>query len=163
MNSHIDDITSNPLWDYSVVVYNLDGVPQSCLALQDTYGLDVNLLLYGAWLASAGRRLSHPHLLAVEAAVTDWRNKVVIPLRTLRRQWRSFPLAQALREEIKTLELVAEQQQQAMIYVYYQQATELAVSHYPLQENLELVVKSVISESDDWAPEVQRLIASLSA
>ena len=50
-----------------------------------------------------------------------------------------------------------------MIYVYYQQATELAVSHYPLQENLELVVKSVTSESDDWAPEVQRLIASLSA
>ena len=50
-----------------------------------------------------------------------------------------------------------------MIYGYYQQATELAVSHYPLQENLELVVKSVISESDDWAPEVQRLIESLSA
>ena len=49
---------TNPFWDFSLASYSRDGVPESCLALQDDLNLDVNVLLYGAWLASQDKRLS---------------------------------------------------------------------------------------------------------
>ena len=43
--------------------------------LQDTFGLDVNLLLYAAWLAHMDRRLSGEHLAGLEAEIVDWREQ----------------------------------------------------------------------------------------
>lgn len=158
---HSDDIASNPLWDYSVTVYGRDGVAPICIELQDTYTMDVNLLLYAAWLAHLGRRLSRPHLSEVEARVAQWRDQVIAPLRSLRRQLRTFPPAHEIREGIKALELDAEQQQQAMMHAYYQQAAELAVADPPLEDNLVMVARSASPESEGWAPGVQRLISLL--
>ncbi len=81
---------SNPFWDYSLATYSLDGVASTCLALQDTIGLDVNLLLYAAWLARMDQRLSGEHLAGVEAEIVDWRERVIKPLRALRRQLQDY-------------------------------------------------------------------------
>ena len=43
---------NNPFWEYSVQQYARPGVADTCLVLQDEHTLDVNMLLYAAWLSS---------------------------------------------------------------------------------------------------------------
>lgn len=127
---------SNPFWTYSCDVYRREGVAQHCLALQDEHGVDVNVLLYGAWLGSAGRQLVPGHLRELEFLIAPWRSGVVQPLRQLRRSLQSRPGAYA---DVKALELTAEHQQQNMMYRFYQE-NPLKVAGQALPDNLDLVV-----------------------
>ncbi|MFB3151067.1 MAG: TIGR02444 family protein, partial [Alphaproteobacteria bacterium] len=45
----------NPCWDFALVVYRRDGVAEACLALQESQGVDVNVLLFCCWLGESGR------------------------------------------------------------------------------------------------------------
>ena len=67
---------SSPFWEFSLAHYELDDVPQACLALQDEFGLDVNLLLYAAWLAGMDRCLTLEHLKGMDATIAPWRTRV---------------------------------------------------------------------------------------
>ena len=107
---------NNPFWDYSIAHYAIDGVAPACVALQDEFGLDVNVVLYAAWWGARGMRLEQRHLNAIETAVAPWRNHVVVPLRKLRRQWRDYPGEGEFRDAVKALELQAERRQQDMMY-----------------------------------------------
>ena len=56
----------NAFWKFSLAVYAAPGVPEECLAVQERYGVDVNVLLFCAWLAfgaqsraDAGRHRGH--------------------------------------------------------------------------------------------------------
>lgn len=129
----------NPFWDYSLVVYARDGVADALLALQDESGLDVNMLLYAAWLADRGLQLDAAHLSPLEARVAPWRERVIGPLRRLRRQWRDYPQAGALREALRALELQAEQTQQALMWEYFCGADPLPGAPGVLRHNLRLV------------------------
>ena len=91
----------------------------------------MNLLLYAAWLAQREQRLSHEHLAGVEALIADWRDDMVKPLRALRQRWRQIPDAAAMRDEIKSLELRAERQQQDTMYAYYQGSAGLSWAAEP--------------------------------
>ena len=153
---------SNPLWDYSVATYRLDEVAQLCLGLQDDFGVDVNLLMYAGWLAHMERRLSGAHLTELEALIVDWREGVVKPLRLLRRQLHGRAPAEGIRTEIKILELRAEQQQQDMMYAFYQRAVPLQREPEPLSENLAIVARSSSPEQGGWAVPLARLGTILS-
>lgn len=83
----------NPFWDYSVSLYGKPDVADSCIFLQDKYGLDVNLLLLCLWFAASGRG----SLDAIEIddcirRTSDWREQVIEPLRSIRRACRDRPL-----------------------------------------------------------------------
>ena len=149
---------SNPFWDYSLATYRLDGVATSCLALQDTCGLDVNLLLYAAWLATMDQRLSGEHAAGVEAAIVDWREQVVKPLRALRRQLQDYPRAAGVMEEMKGLELRAEQQQQDTMFAFFQRAADLPRTPRPLQENLWQVAQFASPQVARWELTLGRLV-----
>jgi uncharacterized protein (TIGR02444 family) len=157
MDRRTDYTMSNPLWDYSLATYSLDGVAPTCLVLQDTFGLDVNLLLYAAWLAHMERRLSRAHLIDVEGVVADWRENVVQPLRILRRQLCEYPGAAGLCKEIKALELRTEQQQQDMMYAFFQRADGLPQVHRPLQENMALVAQFASPDDGAWVAAIGHL------
>ncbi|MBV1798875.1 TIGR02444 family protein [Siccirubricoccus sp. G192] len=109
----------NAFWHFSLAVYAAPGVQDACLALQDRFGLDVNLALFCAW-AGAGRGMALAPADVAEAAalVQDWREEVVAPLRNLRRRLKPRPEApvKALRQRVAALELEAEQLQQAMLF-----------------------------------------------
>jgi uncharacterized protein (TIGR02444 family) len=151
-------MSNNPLWDYSIATYDLEGVASACLALQDTFGLDVNLLFYAAWLAQREQRLSHDHLMGVEALIADWRHDMVKPLRVLRQRWRETPCAASVRDEIKSLELRAERQQQDTMYAYYQESAGLSWAAQPLRENLMLVASFSGQEGDGRFAAIDRLV-----
>ena len=132
---------NNPLWDYSLAHYAREGVAEACLTLQDDCNLDVNLLLYGAWLASTDQRLDTEHLAGLERRIAQWRQEVVQPLRQLRRQWRDYEPARELRQQLAELELHAERMQQDQMLDYYRTAPALAVTAAQLRDNLLLVAE----------------------
>ncbi len=98
----------NPLWQYSLSRYRRRGVEALCLRLQDDWGVDINLLLFAAWLGERGLQLGPGQLAALDKEVEPWRRTVALPLRTLRRQWRGQADIADLREGVKALELRAE-------------------------------------------------------
>ena len=115
-------------WDFSLATYGRDGVPPACLALQDEYGLDINVLLFCCWAAINGHALTDDELKQVLQLSSSWADAVVRPLRSTRRWMKrkpgdlpefDFDRAMALREQIKHVELKAEQLQQLALESLY--------------------------------------------
>jgi uncharacterized protein (TIGR02444 family) len=116
----------NPFWAFSLKVYGAPGVADECLALQERFGLDVNLLLFAAYMGAAeGGTLDRGDIAAAAGAVEAWHNETVRALRGVRRALKPPSLdarnplrAQAglLRTQVKAAELAAEQIEQAMLW-----------------------------------------------
>lgn len=101
------------LWSFASCCYAQPGVEAACLRLQSA-GADVCLLLCGLWLeqrAIQHDRLRQEQLLAISE---PWQHQVIRPLRALRQDWREAahddPALLRLREQLKALELEAEQE-----------------------------------------------------
>jgi uncharacterized protein (TIGR02444 family) len=123
--------TENEFWRFSLAVYASPGVAEECLALQHRFDLDVNVLLFAAWLGwSRHIMLPARDLQAVDAEVRPWRETVVKPLREVRRLIKGWPedAVQALREKLKTAELDAERIEQDMLFAYAARLFPLANS-----------------------------------
>ena len=101
------------LTDYAGWLYAQPGMQELLLGLQDEAGQDVLLLLTASWLGQ--RRMSaEPELwLSLHAAQTPWRERVIQPLRRVRRHLAGSSAAAALYEQVKACELSAEWQQLA--------------------------------------------------
>jgi uncharacterized protein (TIGR02444 family) len=110
----------NPFWRFSLAVYAAPGVADECLALQDTRGIDVNMLLFCAWLGARRTALTADDLAPIEAGARPWREAAVQPLRAARRGIKALKAADndiaALRNDVAALELRAEQIEQAMLF-----------------------------------------------
>jgi uncharacterized protein (TIGR02444 family) len=111
-------------WSFSLSVYGQADVRQECLELQDRHGLDVNMLLFCAFVGAVhGAILPERDLTELLAAVGDWHDGVVRALRNARRALKRFagdraPIgasAAALRTSVKAAELEAERIEQAML------------------------------------------------
>ena len=111
----------SPFWNFSLEFYSRPHVAPACLKLQDSAGVDVNVLLYLLFLAQQGRRLNRDDVARIDATVLSWREQVVKPLRTLRRNLKNgmapfdADATGALRSEIKRIELEAERIEQQTI------------------------------------------------
>jgi uncharacterized protein (TIGR02444 family) len=109
-------------WRFSLRFYRQPGVAEICITLQDNCGVDVNILLFFLWLATARRRVSPDVAQAVCAKATSWRDDVVAPLRAVRRRLKDGPAlvepsaAERFRTTIKTIELEAERLQQEALF-----------------------------------------------
>jgi uncharacterized protein (TIGR02444 family) len=96
-----------------VTIYARPGAEQACLELQAA-GASVCLLLCAAWLGQRGVACNEQRLRHLRGVALPWDADVVQPLRSLRTQWKTLAMQddelQALREQVKTLELEAERQ-----------------------------------------------------
>lgn len=108
---------SNDFWRYSLLLYSRPGVAKACIALQDRHGLDVNMMLFAMWAGSRGRTLQDREIEVLMAACATWQDRVVRPLRTIRREekqngnWSAVYL-----RGIAELELAAERVQQDSMF-----------------------------------------------
>ena len=98
------------IWEWALEAYARPGVPEACLKLQDEHGQNTSLLL---WAVQA--EVKDPVLLARAAEATRaWDRTALVPLREVRRALKpplppfSDHAREALREEVKALELAAE-------------------------------------------------------
>ena len=108
-------------WDYSLTLYKREGVANHCLALQNDFNLDVNLVLFCVWFAQFSGKLP-PALLAEAVGFSaSWRETIVQPLRNVRSRMKNNQTLAAgltaenyeeLRGKIKKVELQAEKLQQ---------------------------------------------------
>lgn len=112
----------NPFWRFSLAVYAQPGVADECLALQGALEIDVNGLLFCAWLGAERKlALDDKALTAIDACVQRWHGSVVRPLRAVRQTMKPMPdmaddAVKALRKEIAAVELRAEQIEQAKLF-----------------------------------------------
>ena len=106
------------LWRFSLMVYSRPGVAAALISLQDRAGHNVNLILFGLWLAVArGGRLDAARLAGARAAIDKLDRDVVLPLRRLRRELNGDPDPdiQELRRRVLALEVAAERRVQARL------------------------------------------------
>ncbi|MGP0058094.1 MAG: TIGR02444 family protein [Beijerinckiaceae bacterium] len=113
--------SSLSFWTFSLQTFAKPSVAQTCLDLQDRFGIDVNILLFMLWCAHYGRRLSAQNIGNVIDLVNSWQADVVRPLRFARSalkhpapNWPSQP-TESLRERVKAAELEAERLQQEVM------------------------------------------------
>jgi len=115
----------NEFWQFSLSVYSQDEVANECLSLQEALGLDVNILLFCAWLGARGVVLRRELIEAVSQMAAPWHDNIVGPLRRIRQHLKTQGDAFAsLRARIKALELEAEQVEQAMLFAYARSVPE---------------------------------------
>jgi uncharacterized protein (TIGR02444 family) len=118
-------LSPGAFWDASLAIYAKPGVAARCLALQDRWQMDVNLLLFCLHAGRQGHVLTPGELQALDAAAAPWRDNVVRPLRSVRRWLKAhvpalpapaaLPTpadASALREQTQAAEVAAERCQQ---------------------------------------------------
>jgi uncharacterized protein (TIGR02444 family) len=138
-----------PLWTFAVNLYGAPGVAEACLALQDRYGCDVNVLLFAAWMGAAHHHtLSSVELAEAAATVQHWHAEIVRPLRSVRRRLKSGPpparhaTTEALRARVKSVELEAERIELAMLEALAARAyTRGSTSGGESLANLEVAVR----------------------
>ena len=112
----------NPFWTFSLEIYGDPEVEKSCLALQEEFALDVNLLLLCCWLGRHGVLLDPKGLQTLRDQSKAWRQEVVSPLREMRQRLKLavgavLPDRSAgLRESIKACELESERILQDLLY-----------------------------------------------
>jgi len=124
-------------WDFSNRVYRLPLTRDTLLSLQDSHGLDANLLLFCSWYAHTRGRLDPATIQQALAISQPWAEQVVRPLRAARRWMKLNPSVQIypasteatmtarqqqLRDQIKALELQAEHLQEDMLESLSQRA-----------------------------------------
>lgn len=105
------DGAAEPLWRFSLMVYARPGVAPALIGLQDRAGHNVNLILYGLWLALCrGMRLDAAALGRARAAIERLDREIVAPLRRLRRALKDDPDPDIgdLRHRVLALEIAAE-------------------------------------------------------
>ncbi|HEX7387188.1 MAG TPA: TIGR02444 family protein [Castellaniella sp.] len=132
MTSVLDD---DLYWRFSLAVYQRQGVAQSCLALQADIALDVNVLLMALLAARWHRRpIDRAEVALADARVRSWREEIVVPLRAIRSRLKAGPppapdpRTDALRNDVKTTELKAEQIEQWVLGAWVDTLAPAAVS-----------------------------------
>lgn len=112
-----NDSKASPIWDFVLGYYRQPGVSEAAITLQDSAGIDVNMILFLMWMAAQKRSLSAQDITAIGGKSLDWQHKVVVPIRGVRRLLKeSAPLvetavAQDYRKKVEALEIEGEQLQ----------------------------------------------------
>lgn len=111
------DMPKSEFWDFSLAIYGQPEVSQTCLRLQDDYGANINMLLFACWLGHS--RQGRPGVDEWQAMLTrtrHWRERVIRPLRSVRRYLRDEPLApQSMKENVLKSEFDAEHIEQLLL------------------------------------------------
>jgi uncharacterized protein (TIGR02444 family) len=137
----------NPLWDFVMWAYAEPGVEKACLALQDRFGADVNMVLFCAWLAYRGTGTSHlaRYLGSALKLSREWQRSLVEPLRICRENLKDAietssligsdrVAAGSLRERIKQCELEMEQLQTISLYALVTDGADDGMARSPAEQ-----------------------------
>ena len=119
----------NPFWRFSLSLYQLKRIKDACLQLQDDSGANINLLFFAIWTAQQRLRFS-PDWRTTFIQLENWHQDYTLQLR---RQASELKLIaekadrnesgtlHRMRDHILKAEVLAEQQEQAVLYFYYQE------------------------------------------
>jgi uncharacterized protein (TIGR02444 family) len=120
------------LWTFACKLYNEPAVKNACLQLQDDNDVNVPLLLTACWLIASSAKISSAHATQLQVIASDWNDSCIQSLRVLRQSMKSRLSNQEnndddmaawalVREQVKAVELSAEQQLLQQMERYVQQ------------------------------------------
>ena len=118
-----------PLWNFAVRVYGSDGVQPECLALQERFGADVNLVLFSVYAGAVEKvTLAADDLTAAADIVAHWHDDVVRKIRHARQSLKAWSAgedllalqAANLRDQVKSIELDSERLELFMLWSWLQ-------------------------------------------
>lgn len=139
-----------PLWEFALALYSSPGVEETALHLQDTLGVNINVLLWACWLETRKLRLTPALLQHAESSIAAWDCHVVQVLRRLRQDLKAYEVETAteLRASVKEAEILAERQCLAML-----QTIELAAPEADLDlgQNMAFYLDSFNGTADSGA------------
>ncbi|MBV1932054.1 MAG: TIGR02444 family protein [Porticoccaceae bacterium] len=114
----------NPVWDFSVAVYQQPGVANYCISLQDKHNALVNLVLFCCWLGTCRCRLSEETLKQVEQVIVEYNLTVTQTLRVRRRALTKTGADYgAVKAKLLEEELYAEQEEQNALFAWFRKIT----------------------------------------
>lgn len=111
---------SHPFWDFSIKIYGESTIEKACLDLQERYQLNINLLLYSAWIAHSKKsELSLAVFEKLNKHIKEWHSKVE-SIRSVRRSLKRFQFDDIKVDEnalqkVKNIELASEYIEQTML------------------------------------------------
>lgn len=162
---------SQNFWDFSVALYARGRVEDACLELQNTYQIDVNLLLLCYWHGLHHGEFDTVTLAQALEQSARWNKAVVQPLRNVRKWMKDkqalFPLGdqiqfETLRQRIKLDELAGEKYEQELL----EQLCLARTSHTPTEvgpkvceRNIGKLFAAIGLAQDDMITARLRLIA----
>lgn len=121
-DKHLNSMDDFDFWKFSLWIYGQEGVAPTCLRLQESHRIDVNLLLFALWLGRCGKRVEAESLTALSAKASHWHTAVVRPLRVIRTHLKSSDyldpdeVIQTFRTKIKADEIDAEHIEQRLLF-----------------------------------------------
>lgn len=98
------------LWQFALEVYGVEGVAAECLAIQASHDVDVCLLLATGVAAREGLSPDLAIVRQWDAAVADWRQTCIKPLRKVRQDLKSQASDSPDVADLRRAELAAELQ-----------------------------------------------------
>ena len=116
----IDNVQmTHSFWNFSLEVYSKKGVSDSCIALQESHGVDVNILLFCCWAASVGHPVLSKHEIELLCRSTaEWNQDIIQKLRNVRKSLKiknyecNKEEVRDLQSQILEVEIKAEQTEQ---------------------------------------------------
>ena len=81
------------LWNFSTQTYQIPEVETACLALQDNFSADINIILFGCWLGENKIELSTEDIQTLMQTTQPWQNSILKPLRNARRMMKQHIIA----------------------------------------------------------------------
>jgi uncharacterized protein (TIGR02444 family) len=119
----------NPFWQFSLSLWQQDGVQESLLKLQDQHEWLINRVLFSCW---CGLHKTLPTEMdeALLIQATAWQRQWVNPLRERRHQLNTeIPWHQALKKQLQHTELLSEQIEQAILYASWSKTDTSTAPH----------------------------------
>jgi len=116
-----DTESTSDFWTWSLEHYQQKAVSSTLLKLQDNAGLNVNLLLWCLWCATAYEEIPELVLRKAHDLTSRWSADLAINLRQVRRALKAPPKqanaekTKILRDVVKKAELSAEEIEQLML------------------------------------------------
>lgn len=110
-----NNAAAQPIWDFVLGYYRQQGVSEAAIALQDSVGIDVNMILFLMWLSGRGKTLAEADMRKLGETSHSWQRQVVVPIRNIRRLLKenapfvAQETALAYRKKVQALEIEGEQ------------------------------------------------------
>lgn len=81
------------LWNFSVQTYSLPDVENTCLHLQNSYDVDINIILYCLWIAEQGYAIGKDDAQLLIQTALPWQQSILKPLRDARKMMKQHIIA----------------------------------------------------------------------
>jgi len=110
-------LPNHPFWSFSCQIYAQAKAP--LLALQDRHNVNINVILFCAWVAASNQGLfSKADMKKLLTHIHTWHERIVIPLRNIRiriKETEANDFIEAIKADISDTELMSEQVEQLLM------------------------------------------------